>query len=110
MSKSKTKFETIDYEELDEPIEEETQSDSRPDDFISILVGSLYKFDWVFLFIIAILFIIVISDVYAENVLRRFDGTFDKNDDITTKGYILQLTGLLIGAAFARITASIAGF
>lgn len=107
-SKKKTTFETVDYEELDEPVADEPDM-IRPDDFMSIFVDKLYNFDWVFLFIIAILFIIVLSDVYGETILRRIDGTFDKNDDITTKGHMVQLGGMLISSVIARFLFALAG-
>lgn len=109
MSKSKTSFESVDYEELDEPSDPGQEDTKRPDDFMSIIVDRMYKFDWVFLFIIALIFIIVISDAYGENVLRRFDGAIGKDDEVTTKGHMIQLGGLLAGSVVGRVLFAMAG-
>lgn len=110
MSKNaKTSFEPLDYEELDvAPTNDDDDKSDRPDDFMGILVDKMYNFDWVLLILVAIIFLVVISDVYGEGVLRRIDGTFN-NDEITIKGHMMQLVGLISGSILGRALFAIVG-
>jgi hypothetical protein len=94
-----TSLQDLDYEDI--ITDHDDDPTDRPDDFMTIIVDKLYGFDWILLLIIAVLFLVVISDIYAEGVLRRVDGTFN-NDEITTRGHLVQLAGLLSGSLLGR--------
>lgn len=93
-------FETIDYEDLNE--DTNSAADRKPDDFIGIIVDKVYGFDWIILLAIAIAYLFVVSDLYGEHILSRFNGA-TRDGEITTYGYVVQLCSLLIGTVIGRI-------
>ncbi len=99
-------FETIDYEEI---IEKDSEKRDRPDDFMSIIVDKVYHFDWIILLAVALAFLFVISDIYNENVVARFNGAIGTDGNPTTYGYMIQTISLLIGTILGRILFALGG-
>lgn len=95
-------------EKSDSKSEKNTNDDdSKPDDFMSIIVEKIYNFDWILLLCVAIAFIFVVSDIFYENVLCKKTGSVDINGDITNYGYMLQLITLLITTVASRFVIAI---
>lgn len=80
---------------------EDTKKTSN-DDLMRMAVDSAYKFDWMLMFIVFIVFLVVISDVYADTVLSRVDNAL-KDGEPTVKGHLVQAAGLIVGTIISRL-------
>ena len=95
----------------DKTIRNNSKKNSRkkPDDLFSILVNVLYNFDWIIIVVVALAYILVMSDFYYDTVLSNTGGLNDDNE-LTDRGYAVQLSGLLGGTVLGRMLFSLGGW
>lgn len=76
---------------------ESKSSGKSGDDFLSMITDFVKKLPIKLAIFIFIIFIILKSDVYINNVLAKFNGTVNYTNQTTTKGEIISGIFLVLG-------------
>lgn len=74
---------------------------TAPNDFMQIFAHAVNSVDWSIILCMAVMFLLVISDVFNEHVLTNFAEAFHEGE-ITAYGHMLQLGALVLGTLAGR--------
>lgn len=77
----------IDFDEDDEP--------KKSDDFISIIMNTLSNIPYKMAFLLFLVFILIMSDIFHDYVLIQFDGAIIEGR-VSSYGHIIQGIGLVL--------------
>lgn len=77
------------------PIDFDESSDKKSDDFISIIMNSICNIPYKMSFLLFLVFILIMSDIFHDYILIQFDGSIIEGR-VSSYGHIIQGLGLVL--------------